>query len=220
MLVVALVSFSLFNFVGDPINNMVGEETSDEEREELRESLGLNDGIYVQFSRFIVNASKGEFGISYQLRRPVSDLIIERLPATIELVVVSALIALISGTLLGVYTGINRKGFFSDIILAISLLGVSLPTFVIGILFIYLFAVILGILPSFGRGEVVDLGFWSTGFLTVSGLKAIILPSVTLSLFQMTYIIRLVRAEMMEILQTDYIKFAKARGIKKNKVNA
>ena len=134
MLVVALVSFSLFNFVGDPINNMVGEETSDEEREELRESLGLNDGIYVQFSRFIVNASKGEFGISYQLRRPVSDLIIERLPATIELVVVSALIALISGTLLGVYTGINRKGFFSDIILAISLLGVSLPTFVIGIL--------------------------------------------------------------------------------------
>ena len=122
MLVVALVSFSLFNFVGDPINNMVGEETSDEEREELRESLGLNDGIYVQFSRFIINASKGEFGISYQLRRPVSDLIIERLPATIELVVVSALIALISGTLLGVYTGINRKGFFSDIILAISLI--------------------------------------------------------------------------------------------------
>ena len=168
MLVVALVSFSLFNFVGDPINNMVGEETSDEEREELRESLGLNDGIYVQFSRFIINASKGEFGISYQLRRPVSDLIIERLPATIELVVVSALIALISGTLLGVYTGINRKGFFSDIILAISLLGVSLPTFVIGILFIYLFAVILGILPSFGRGEVIDLGFWSTGFLTDS----------------------------------------------------
>ena len=218
MLVVALVSFSLFNFVGDPINNMVGEETSDEEREELRESLGLNDGIYVQFSRFIINASKGEFGISYQLRRPVSDLIIERLPATIELVVVSALIALISGTLLGVYTGINRKGFFSDIILAISLLGVSLPTFVIGILFIYLFAVILGILPSFGRGEVVDIGFWSTGFLTVSGLKAIILPSVTLSLFQMTYIIRLVRAEMMEILQTDYIKFAKARGLSEKSI--
>ena len=219
MLVVALVSFSLFNFVGDPINNMVGEETSDEERAELRETLGLNDPVYVQFSRFIGNASKGEFGISYQLRRPVSELIIERLPATIELVVISALIALISGTLLGVYTGINRKGVLSDIILAISLLGVSLPTFVIGILFIYLFAVILGVLPSFGRGEVVDLGFWSTGFLTLSGLKAIILPSVTLSLFQMTYIIRLVRAEMMEILQTDYIKFARARGINEKSVN-
>ena len=219
MLVVAFVSFSLFTFVGDPINNMVGEETSDQERSELRETLGLNDPVYVQFSRFVVNASKGEFGISYQLRRPVSELISERMPATLELVIVSALIALISGTLLGVYTGINRKGFLSDIILAISLLGVSLPTFVIGILFIYLFAVILGVLPSFGRGEVVDLGFWSTGFLTVSGLKAIILPSVTLSLFQMTYIIRLVRAEMMEILQTDYIKFARARGIKNNTIN-
>jgi peptide/nickel transport system permease protein len=176
------------------------------------------DPIHIQFSRFVVNASKGEFGISYQLRRPVSELITERLPATIELVVISALIALISGTLLGVYTGINRKSFVSDVILAASLLGVSLPTFVIGILFIYLFAVILGILPSFGRGEVVDLGFWTTGFLTISGLKAIILPSVTLSLFQMTYIIRLVRAEMMEILETDYIKFARARGINENSI--
>ena len=219
MLVVAFVSFSLFNFVGDPINNMVGEETSDEERAEIRETLGLTDPIHVQFSRFVVNASKGEFGISYQLKRPVSELIVERLPATIELVVISALIALISGTFLGVYTGINRKGLLSDIILAVSLLGVSLPTFVIGILFIYLFAVILGVLPSFGRGEVVDLGFWTTGFLTLSGLKALILPSITLSLFQMTYVIRLVRAEMMEILQTDYIKFAKARGIKKNIIN-
>jgi peptide/nickel transport system permease protein len=197
---------------------MVGEETSDEERAELRETLGLMDPIHVQFTRFVFNAYKGEFGISYQLRRPVSDLIVERLPATIELVVISALIALITGTLLGVYTGIHRKGFLSDAILAISLLGVSLPTFVIGILFIYLFAVILGILPSFGRGEVVDLGFWTTGFLTISGLKAIILPSVTLSLFQMTYIIRLVRAEMMEILQTDYIKFARARGISENSI--
>ena len=188
MLVVAFVSFSLFNFVGDPINNMVGEETSDEERAEIREALGLMDPIHIQFSRFVVNASKGEFGISYQLRRPVSELITERLPATIELVVISALIALVFGTLLGVYTGIKRKGLLSDIILAVSLLGVSLPTFVIGILFIYLFAVILGILPSFGRGEVVDLGFWTTGFLTVSGLKAIILPSVTLSPVSYTHL--------------------------------
>ena len=218
MLVVAFVSFSLFNFVGAPINNMVGEETSDEERDQIREDLGLNDAVHVQFLRFTGNALKGNFGISYQLRRPVSELIAERLPATLELVIISAIIALVSGTLLGVYTGINRKGFLSDVILAISLLGVSLPTFVIGILFIYLFAVILGILPSFGRGEVVDFGFWTTGFLTVSGLKAIILPSVTLSLFQMTYIIRLVRAEMMEILQTDYIKFARARGISENSI--
>ena len=219
MIIVAFVSFSLFNFVGDPVHNMVGQEASTEKRAEIREKLGLNDPVYTQFLRFIGNAAKGEFGISYQLRRPVSELISERLPATLELVFISALIAIISGVALGVYTGINREGFLSNLILIISLFGVSLPTFVIGILFIYLFSVILGILPSFGRGEVVDLGFWRTGFLTLSGIKALILPSVTLSLFQMTYIIRLVRAEMMEILQTDYIKFAHARGIEKRTIN-
>jgi len=219
MLIVAFVSFSLFNFVGDPVHNMVGQEASVEKREEIREKLGLNDPIYTQFFRFVSNASKGEFGLSYQLRRPVSDLITERLPATLELVFVSAIIAIFVGVFFGVYTGINREGFTSNFILIISLFGVSLPTFVIGILFIYLFSVILGILPSFGRGEVIHIGFWSTGFLTLSGLKALILPSVTLSLFQMTYIIRLVRAEMMEILQTDYIKFAKARGINQNIIN-
>ena len=219
MIVVAFVSFSLFNYVGDPVHNMVGQEASTEKREEIREKLGLNDPIHTQFLRFIGNAVKGEFGLSYQLRRPVSDLIAERLPATLELVFISALIAIVSGVVLGVYTGINRDGFLSNVILILSLFGVSLPTFVIGILFIYLFSVILGILPSFGRGEVVDLGFWNTGFLTLSGIKAIILPSITLSLFQMTYIIRLVRAEMMEILQTDYIKFARARGIEKNAIN-
>ena len=219
MIVVAFVSFSLFNYVGDPVHNMVGQEASAEKREEIREKLGLNDPVHTQFIRFIGNAVKGEFGLSYQLRRPVSDLIAERLPATLELVFISALIAIVSGVVLGVYTGINRDGFLSNVILILSLFGVSLPTFVIGILFIYLFSVILGILPSFGRGEVVDLGFWNTGFLTLSGIKAIILPSITLSLFQMTYIIRLVRAEMMEILQTDYIKFARARGIEKKTIN-
>ena len=219
MFVVAFVAFSLFNYVGDPVHNMVGQEASAEKREEIREKLGLNDPVHTQFLRFIGNAVKGEFGLSYQLKRPVSDLIAERLPATLELVFISALIAIVSGVVLGVYTGINRDGFLSNVILILSLFGVSLPTFVIGILFIYLFSVILGILPSFGRGEVVDLGFWNTGFLTLSGIKAIILPSITLSLFQMTYIIRLVRAEMMEILQTDYIKFARARGIEKNVIN-
>ena len=219
MIVVAFVAFSLFNYVGDPVHNMVGKEASTEKREEIREKLGLNDPVHTQFLRFIGNAVKGEFGLSYQLKRPVSDLIAERLPATLELVFISALIAIVSGVVLGVYTGINRDGFLSNVILILSLFGVSLPTFVIGILFIYLFSVILGILPSFGRGEVVDLGFWNTGFLTLSGIKAIILPSITLSLFQMTYIIRLVRAEMMEILQTDYIKFARARGIEKNTIN-
>ena len=219
MFVVAFVSFSLFNFVGDPVNSMTGEDASDERRAEVREVLGLNDPVYVQFSRFIGNIVQGNFGISYQLKREVSDLIGERLPATLELVFVSAILAIIIGTILGVYTGIHRDSFFSNVILVISLAGVSLPTFIIGILLIYLFSVILGILPSFGRGEVTDLGFWTTGFLSLSGLKALILPSITLSLFQMTYVIRLVRAEMMEILQTDYIKFARARGINNKTIN-
>lgn len=219
MLIVGFVSFSLFNFVGDPVHNMVGQEASEETREEIREKLGLNDPVYTQFFKFVGNVSNGDFGLSYELRRPVSLLISERLPATLELVLVSAFIAIFFGVFFGVYTAINREGFVSNLILIISLLGVSLPTFVIGILFIYLFSVILGILPSFGRGEVVNFGFWSTGFLTLSGIKALILPSITLSLFQMTYIIRLVRAEMMEILQTDYIKFARARGINNKVVN-
>ena len=219
MLIVAFVSFSLFNFVGDPVNNMVGQEASDERREEIRDKLGINDPIYVQFYNFVENIIQGNFGISYQLKRPVSDLISERMPATLELVFVSALLAISVGVLLGVYTGIHRDSFLSKIILVVSLAGVSLPTFIIGIMLIYLFSVILGVLPSFGRGQVIDLGFWTTGFLTISGLKALILPSVTLSLFQMTYVIRLVRAEMMEILQTDYIKFAKARGISQKIIN-
>ena len=219
MLIVAFVSFSLFNFVGDPVNNMVGQEASDERREEIREKLGINDPIYVQFYNFVENIVQGNFGISYQLKRPVSDLISERMPATLELVFVSAILAISVGVLLGVYTGLHRDSFLSKIILVVSLAGVSLPTFIIGIMLIYLFSVILGVLPSFGRGQVIDLGFWTTGFLTISGLKALILPSVTLSLFQMTYVIRLVRAEMMEILQTDYIKFAKARGIDEKIIN-
>jgi len=219
MIVVAFVSFSLFNFVGDPVISLTGEDSSIERQAEVREAIGLNDPVYIQFSRFLGNVIQGDFGISYQLKREVSDLISERMPATLELVFVSALLAIVVGVILGVYTGIHRDSFVSNIILVVSLAGVSLPTFIIGIMLIYLFSVILGVLPSFGRGEVIDLGFWSTGFLTVSGLKALILPSVTLSLFQMTYVIRLVRAEMMEILQTDYIKFAKARGIKKNTIN-
>jgi|TARA_E500000081_G_scaffold117356_1_gene120896 peptide/nickel transport system permease protein len=219
MLIISFVSFSLFNFVGDPVNNMVGQEASDERREEIRDKLGINDPIYIQFYNFVENIVQGNFGISYQLKRPVSELISERMPATLELVFVSAILAISVGVFLGVYTGIHRDRFLSKVILVVSLAGVSLPTFIIGIMLIYLFSVILGVLPSFGRGQVVDLGFWTTGFLTISGLKALILPSVTLSLFQMTYIIRLVRAEMMEILQTDYIKFAKARGIAQNIIN-
>jgi peptide/nickel transport system permease protein len=219
MIAVALVSFMLFNFVGDPVDNMVGQEASYEEREDMRNRLGLNDPFIVQFGRFMSNAVRGEFGISYRIQRPVADLIAERMPATLELVLASAILSVFLGIPLGVYTGINRDSWVSRVILTGSLIGVSLPTFVIGILLIYVFAVVLGVLPSFGRGEAVQIGWWSTGFLTVSGWKAIILPSVTLALFQMTIILRLVRAEMLEVMRTDYIKFARARGLSDQMIN-
>lgn len=213
MAVVSLVSFSLFNFVGDPVNNMVGQDATREQRIEIREKLGLNDPIITQYTRFIGNAVQGDFGLSYRIRRPVDDLIFERLPATIELVFVSAIIALVVGIGFGVYTGIRRNSWLSRGVLSFSLIGVSLPTFIIGIALIYLFAVILRWLPSSGRSGTVELGWWKTSLLTVDGWRAIILPAITLSLFQLTMILRLVRAEMMEVMGTDYIKFARARGL-------
>jgi peptide/nickel transport system permease protein len=219
MLVVALIAFALFNFVGDPINSMVGQDTSLADRERLRQELGLNDGFVVQFARFVGHAAEGEFGLSYQQARPVGQIILEKLPATIELSFVAAALALAFGVPMGIYTGLNRDSWGSQVLLAVSLIGVSLPTFLIGILLILVFAVLLGWLPSFGRGAVVHIGWWSTGLLTLDGWRAIILPAVTLALFQMTLIMRLVRAEMIEVLRTDYIKFARARGLSNRAVN-
>ena len=220
MLVVALISFALFRFVGDPIYAMVGQETSLEDREALRELLGLNDPVVVQFARFLGKAVQGDFGISYRLQEPVMELILSRLPATLELALVSGGLAFVFGVGLGVYTALRRKGWLSNLIMSVSLIGVSLPTFLIGVLLIWVFAVELQWLPSFGRGEVVELpGGWRTGFLTESGRASLILPAVTLGLYQMTLIMRLVRAEMLEVLRTDYIKFARARGLSNRAVH-
>jgi peptide/nickel transport system permease protein len=219
MVTVALIAFTLFRFVGDPVNQMVGQDTSLEDRLRLREELGLNDPIPVQFARFLTSAAQFDFGISYQMKQPVTAIIRDRFPATLELALTAALFAVALGIPMGVYTGIHRDSWLSKIFLTVSLIGVSLPTFLIGILLIYVFAVWLGVLPSFGRGEVVRVGFWSTGLLTVSGLKALIMPAVTLGLFQMTLVTRLVRSEMLEVLRTDYIKFARARVLPERTIN-
>ena len=213
MLVVALIAFTLFRFVGDPINQMVGLETSLEERARLRQQLGLDDAVVVQFGRFVWNALHFDFGNSFQFKKPVLDLIAERFPATIELALVSALLSLALGIPMGVYAALHRRAWLSQAILALSLVGISLPTFLVGILLIFIFSVSLGLLPSFGRGEVVQVGYWTTGLVTRSGLKAIILPATTLGLFQMALIVRVVRSEMLEVLRADYIRFARARGL-------
>ena len=219
MAIVSAVSFSLFNFVGDPVNNMVGQDATREQRIEIRQQLGLDDPILSQYARFLGNTLQGDFGMSYRIKRPVDQLILERLPATLELVFVSAVIALVVGIGLGVYTGIRRHSWISRSILSVSLVGVSLPTFIIGIALIYVFAVHLRWLPSSGRGGTVDFGWWKTSLLTVDGWRAIILPAITLSLFQLTLILRLVRAEMLEVMQTDYIKFARVRGLAERAIN-
>ena len=219
MVTVALIAFVVFRFVGDPINQIVGQDTSIEDRLKLREELGLNDPIPVQFARFLANAARFDFGISYQMKQPVTAIIAERFPATLELALAAAIFAVALGIPMGVYTGIHRDSWLSKIFLTVSLIGVSLPTFLIGILLIYIFSVWLGVLPSFGRGEVVKIGFWRTGLLTGSGLKALIMPAITLGLFQMTLVTRLVRSEMLEVLRTDYIKFARARGLPERAIN-
>lgn len=219
MLVVALIAFLMFRYVGDPIASMVGVDTRLEDQEIMRERLGLNAPFYVQFWTFLGNAVQGEFGISYRLQQPVLRLITERLPATIELAFASALIALVFGILLGIFTALKSRSFASGLIMALSLVGVSLPTFLIGIGLIYIFAVELQWLPSFGRGATVYVGGWRTGLLTETGLRSLILPAITLSLFQLTLIMRLVRAEMLEVLRTDYIRFARARGLPERIIN-
>jgi peptide/nickel transport system permease protein len=213
MLTVAFISFALFRYVGDPVLIMLGQDFTQLQYDTLVSELGLDQPFYLQFAKFIVAALQGEFGISYRLARPVAQLIMERLPATLELSLVAAILALCIGVPMGVYTGLHRESWLSRFFLTISLIGVSLPTFLIGILLILIFAVQFGVLPSFGRGDVVKFGTWSSGFLTASGLKALVLPAVTLSLFQLTLIMRLVRSEMLEVLRTDYVKFARARGL-------
>jgi peptide/nickel transport system permease protein len=219
MLTVALLAFILFQYVGDPVMIMLGQEGTPAEREQLRQSLGLNDPVVVQFYHFLTNAIQGDFGLSLRQGQKVSLLLRERLPATLELSIAAALIALVVGVPLGVYTALKRHGKLSQALLAFSLFGVSLPTFLIGILLILIFSVQLGWLPSYGRGDTIRLGWWSTGLLTASGWHHLILPAVTLSLFQVALVMRLVRSEMLEVLRADYIKFARARGLTKRAIH-
>jgi peptide/nickel transport system permease protein len=213
MLAVAFIAFMLFQYVGDPVINMLGQDATQAQRDALRKDLGLDDPVVVQFATFVGNAARGDFGMSLRQGQKVSRLILERLPATLELSTAAALIALLAGIPLGVYTALRRGRALAQVLMGLSLLGVSLPTFLIGIFLILIFAVLLNWLPSFGRGDTVALGRWTTGLLTVDGWKHLVLPALTLAIYQMALIMRLVRAEMLEVLRADFIKFARARGL-------
>jgi len=219
LMIVGFIAFCMFRFMGDPLESILGQEATALDRVELRDRLGLNDSIATQYVRFLGQAVQGEFGISYRNGVPVAELIAQRFPATLELALVSAVLALVFGIVLGVYTAIRRDGWLANTIMSVSLIGVSLPTFLIGILLIWVFAVELGWLPSFGRGQTGSLFGLETSLATVSGIKSLILPAITLGLYQMTLIMRLVRAEMLEILRADYIRFARARGLSERAIN-
>ena len=213
MIVVALIAFMLFQYVGDPVVFLLGQDATPAQITQLRSDLGLDRPFIVQFWHFLVNAAQGEFGLSLRQGAKVSRLIAERFPATLELAAVAAFMALLIGIPMGVYSALRRGSFLSQVFMTVSLLGVSLPTFLIGILLILVFAVGLGWFPSFGRGETVQIGWWSTGLFKADGWHHIVLPAITLAIFQLTLIMRLVRAEMLEVLRTDYIRFARARGL-------
>ena len=213
MIAVAFISFMLFQYVGDPVVFLLGQDARPDQIREMREALGLDKPFFVQFWHFLLNAAQGEFGLSLRQGAKVSRLISERFPATLELALVAALLALLLGIPMGVFAALRRGTFMSQLFMTVSLLGVSLPPFLVGILLILVFAVLLGWFPSFGRGDTVQLNWWSTGLLRLDGWHHIVLPAVTLAIFQLTLIMRLVRAEMLEVLRTDYIKFARARGL-------
>ncbi|KQM75223.1 ABC transporter permease [Xylophilus sp. Leaf220] len=219
LLAVSLVSFMVFRHIGDPTVSLLGDDASLEERQALTRSLGFDQPVPVQYLRYLGHALQGDLGISYRLKRPVLEVIAERLPATLELALVAAVLAVVGGVALGVYTAIRREGLVSRAVMAVSLVGVSLPTFLVGIGLIYLFAVELRWLPSFGRGETVALGAWNTGFLTASGWASLLLPAFTLGFYKLTLIMRLVRAEMLEVLRADYIRFARARGLPERRIH-
>ncbi len=218
MLAVAFLAFMIFQLAGDPVDMMSTEQTTQADRDLLREKLGLNDPLVVQYARFVVNAAQGQFGISYRNGQDVLGLITERFPATMELVIIATILSLLIGLPLGVLTAIKRGKWYSEGLQLGSIVGISVPSFVVGILLILVFSVTLGLFPAFGRGEVVELGWWSTGLLTKSGLMALVLPSVSLSLYQITLVMRLVRGDMLEVMRSDYVKFARARGINRYRI--
>ena len=214
LLAVSFISFLVFRHIGDPTISLLGEDATIADRTALISQLGFDRPVPEQYVRYLGNVLKGDLGVSYRLKRPVAELIAERLPATLELALVAAVFAVTGGVALGVYTAIRRDSAVSRAIMTVSLIGVSLPTFLIGIGLIYLFAVELRWLPSFGRGETVQLGAWNTGLLTASGWASLLLPALTLGLYKLTLIMRLVRAEMLEVLRSDYIRFGRARGLR------
>jgi peptide/nickel transport system permease protein len=218
MLVIGMVGFVIQNQIGDPVRDLVGERVTPAERAVIRDQLGLNDPFYIQYIRFVKKACQGDLGLSFFYKNPALEVIVSKAPATIELVIVTAIILIVVSIPAGIYSAIYPRGWLSRIIMAISTIGVAMPVFLTAIILIYFFGVELNWLPSYGRGETVNVWGWESGFFTIDGLMHLILPSISLSTIMLPLFIRLVRAEMMEVLETEYIKFAWAKGLHRRRV--
>jgi peptide/nickel transport system permease protein len=218
MLVIGMVGFVIQHQMGDPVRDLVGERVTPAERAVIRDRLGLNDPFYIQYFRFVKKACQGDLGLSFFYKKPALEVIASKAPATIELVIVTALILIVISIPAGIFSAIYPRSWLSRIIMAISTIGVAMPVFLTAIVLIYFFGVELNWLPSYGRGETVNIWGWESGFFTLDGLRHLILPSVSLSTIMLPLFIRLVRAEMMEVLETEYIKFAWAKGLHRRRV--
>jgi peptide/nickel transport system permease protein len=218
MFVISLVAFAIQDNLGDPLREMVGQSVSNAEREILRDELGLNDPYLIKYTRFIGNAFHGDLGTSYFFKKPATEIIFDKLQATLELVFGAALIILFVAIPLGVYAAIKPKSIWTKIIMAFSSLGISVPVFLTAIMLMYVFAIELNWLPSYGRGTPVNVLGWETGLLTKDGLLHLILPCVSLASIMLPLFIRLVRSEMLEALSSEYVKFATAKGLPMRKI--
>jgi len=218
MLIISLIGFSIKSKIGDPVRDLVGERVTPAEREELREELGLNDPFLIQYFRFVKNAAHGDLGLSFFHKKPALNVIISKAPATLELVIATTFIIIFLSLPIGIFSAIYPRNWFSRFTMSFSTLGVSVPVFLTAILLIYLFSVELNWLPSYGRGETINIWGWETGFLTLDGLIHLFLPSISLASIMLPLFIRLIRSEMMEVLETEYIKFAWAKGLHQRRI--
>lgn len=210
---VTIICFIMFQYMGDPALALAGMDATKEQLEETARMLGLDRPLYEQYVRFLWRAVHGDFGISFMTKTPALQLVLKRMPATLELAGTAMIFATLIGGLVGVFAAVKPRFVASRLAMVGTLMGITLPTFFIGILSIYFFAILLGWLPPFGRGDVIGIGIWSTGLLTVSGLKHLILPALTLGMFQLSMSTRVIRGEMMEVLAEDYIRTARAKGL-------
>ncbi|WP_169545797.1 ABC transporter permease [Sneathiella aquimaris] len=213
MFVISLIGFSIQDNLGDPLRELVGQSVSEDERQAMRERMGLNDPFLIQYGRFLGNAVQGDLGNSYFFKKPALEVIAAKFPATLELVIGATIIIITFAVPLGIYCAIRPKSWLARFVMGFSIVGISVPVFLTAIFSIYIFSVELGWMPSFGRGETSDLLGWNSGFLTVDGLVHLVLPSLSLASIMMPLFIRLIRSEMMEILQMEYIRFAWAKGL-------